>query len=124
MEKAWRDLNREIENKNDHKLGSEFQSIKDELSTMSKTASMDTSIRKQKLESLHKDLHSVGKAAEKDNLDVHLKLLTQASERTEQNMDSEHKRMFGVSIAVVAFVLVSGLLLYNKFRLWEKKHVL
>jgi len=32
--------------------------------------------------------------------------------------------MFGVSIAAIAFVLVAGLSLYNKFLCWEKKHVL
>merc|ERR1712151_395785 len=67
---------------------------------------------------VHKSAHSP------DNIDKHLDKLTQSNTKVLDQLTNEHQKMFGVSIAAIAFIIIAGLSLYNKFRCWEKKHVL
>jgi len=125
MEKTFENLKDELDKRTGHKLGEEFDAIKKELTSLSKVASTETEERHKKLDSLHNDIAHVHKSAtSQDNIDHHLSKLTQSNQRTIDNLNSEHQKMFGVSIAAIAFIVIAGLSLYNKFRCWEKKHVL
>jgi len=125
MEKTFENLKTELDKRTGHKLGAEFDAIKKELTSLSKVASTETQERHKKLESLHEDIAHVHKSAtSQDNIDHHLNKLTESNKRTLENLNGQHQRMFGVSIGAIAFVVIAGLSLYNKFRCWEKKHVL
>lgn len=125
METNFAELKAELDKKTGHKLGAEFDAIKKELTTLSNVASKETQERHSKLESLHADIADVHKSAHSpDNIDKHLDKLTQSNNKVLDQLTNEHQRMFGVSIAAIAFVIISGLSLYNKFRCWEKKHIL
>jgi hypothetical protein len=125
MEKTFENLKVELDKRTGHKLGEEFDAIKKELTSLSKVASTETQERHKKLEVLHADIAHVHKSAtSQDNIDHHLNKLTQSNQRTIENLNQEHSKMFGVSIAAIAFIIIAGLSLYNKFRCWEKKHVL
>jgi len=125
MEKTFEQLKVELDKKTGKKLGEEFDNIKKELSSLSSVASKDTQERHKRIEILHKDIQDVHKTAHSpDNIDQHLSKVTESNQRTLDQLTSEHQRMFGVSIAAIAFIVIAGLSLYNKFRCWEKKHVL
>lgn len=125
MENTFQSLKDEIDKKTGHHLSQEFDLIKKELSSLSTVASQEHKARKERLDVLHKDITHVHKVAHgPDNLDQHLNKLTESNQRTLDQLTSEHQRMFGVSLSAIAFVVVAGLSLYNKFRCWEKKHVL
>jgi hypothetical protein len=125
MEKTFENLKVELDKRTGHHLSAEFDAIKKELTSLSKVASTETQERHKKLDSLHEDIAHVHKSAtSQDNLDHHLSKLTESNKRTIDNLTNEHQKMFGVSIAAVAFIVIGGLSLYNKFRCWEKKHVL
>merc|ERR1719159_685598 len=125
MEATFQNLKAELDRSTGHKLGEEFDAIKKELTSLSKVATTETQERHKRLDSLHDDIAHVHKSAHSsDNIDHHLNKLTQSNQRTIENLNSEHQKMFGVSIAAIAFIVIAGLSLYNKFRCWEKKHVL
>eukprot|EP00929_Paragymnodinium_shiwhaense_P075456 TRINITY_DN38579_c0_g1_i1.p1 TRINITY_DN38579_c0_g1~~TRINITY_DN38579_c0_g1_i1.p1 ORF type:complete len:509 (+),score=157.70 TRINITY_DN38579_c0_g1_i1:36-1562(+) len=125
MEETFENLKKEIDKKTGHKLGEEFDAIKRELTSLSDVASAETQERHKRLDSLHEDISDVHKTASSpDNIDHHLSKLTESNQRTLDQMSTEHQKMFGVSIAAIAFVVIGGLSLYNKFRCWEKKHIL
>merc|ERR1711974_479356 len=98
----------ELDKKTGHKLGAEFDAIKKELTSLSSVASKETEERHARLESLHTD-----------NTDNHLDKLTQSNNKVLDQLTNEHQKMFGVSIAAIAFIIIAGLSLYNKFRCWE-----
>jgi len=125
MEKTFENLKVELDKRTGHKLGEEFDAIKKELTSLSNVASTETQERHKRLDSLHEDIAHVHKSAtSQDNLDHHLNKLTQSNQRTIESLTNEHQKMFGVSIAAIAFIVIAGLSLYNKFRCWEKKHIL
>jgi len=125
MEKNFAELKTEIDKKSGHKLGEEFDAIKKELTTLSSVATKETQERHKKLESLHSDIADVHRSAHSpDMIDRHLDKLTQSNSKVLDKLTSEHQMMFGVSIAAIAFIVIAGLSLYNKFRCWEKKHIL
>jgi hypothetical protein len=125
MEKTFANLKVELDKRTGHKLGEEFDAIKKELTSLSKVASTETQERHKRLDSLHEDIAHVHKSATTaDNIDHHLNKLTQSNQRTLENLTTEHQKMFGVSIAAIAFIVIAGLSLYNKFRCWEHKHIL
>lgn len=125
MEQTFENLKLELDKRTGHKLGEEFDAIKKELTSLSDVASTNTQDRHKRLDSLHEDIAHVHKSATSaDNLDHHLNKLTQSNQRTIDSLNTEHQKMFGVSIAAIAFIVIAGLSLYNKFRCWEKKHVL
>eukprot|EP00746_Dinoflagellata_sp_MGD_P008781 gnl/MRDRNA2_/MRDRNA2_117625_c0_seq1.p1 gnl/MRDRNA2_/MRDRNA2_117625_c0~~gnl/MRDRNA2_/MRDRNA2_117625_c0_seq1.p1 ORF type:complete len:481 (+),score=100.07 gnl/MRDRNA2_/MRDRNA2_117625_c0_seq1:77-1519(+) len=125
MEKAFNLLKSEIDLRSGHNLDKEFEAMKSELTSLSQYASTEHESRHKKLESLHKDLESVkASTGGKEHIDRHLMKLTDSTQRTLDNIQSGHQRTFGVSIGAIAFIVVAGLALYNKFRCWEKKHIL
>merc|ERR1712039_321737 len=125
METNFADLKVEIDKKTGHKLGQEFDAIKKELTSLSSVASRENQERHKRLESLHEDIADVHKSAHSpDNIDKHLDKLTKSNSKVLNQLTNEHQKMFGVSIAAIAFIIIAGLSLYNKFRCWEKKHVL
>jgi len=125
MEGNFAELKNELDKKTGHKLGAEFDAIKKELTSLSSVASKETEERHSRLESLHADIADVHKSAHSpDNIDKHLDKLTQSNVKVLDQLTNEHQKMFGVSIAAIAFIIIAGLSLYNKFRCWEKKHVL
>jgi hypothetical protein len=125
MEETFENLKQEIDKKTGHHLGKEFDAIKQELSSLSSVASQETRERHKRLETLHEDIADVHKTASSpDNIDHHLSKLTESNQRTLDSLTNEHQKMFGVSIAAIGFVIIAGLSLYNKFRCWEKKHIL
>lgn len=125
MESTFENLKNEIDKKTGHHLGAEFEAIKKELSSLSTVATKEAEDRHQRLGTLHADIADVHKSASSpDAIDTHLSKLTESNQRTLVQLTSNHQRMFGVSIAAIAFVIIAGLSLYNKFRCWEKKHVL
>lgn len=125
MEKSFTELKEEIDKKTGHHLGEEFEAIKKELADISVVAFQENKDRHQKLENLHLDIEHVHKAASSsENIDKHLDSLSQSNAKVLDQLTNEHQRMFGVSIAAIAFIIIAGLSLYNKFRCWEKKHVL
>jgi len=92
---------------------------------LSTVATKENKERHKKIESLHEDIVDVHKTASNpDTIDHHLNKLTESNQRTLDSLTTEHQKMFGVSIGAIAFVIIAGLSLYNKFRCWEKKHVL
>lgn len=125
MEKTFELLKQEIDKKTGHHLSAEFDAIKKELATLSTVATKETKERHQRLDTLHTHITDVHKTAQSsDFIDTHLNKLTQSNQRTLDSLSNEHQRNFGVSIAAIAFVVIAGLSLYNKFRCWEKKHIL
>lgn len=126
MEQTFDQLKKELDKKTGHKLGEEFEAIKKELSSLSKVASSETQERHRRLDSLHEDIaHVHKKATSHDNsFDQHLNKLTESNQRTMDSLTNEHQKMFGVSIAAIAFIIVAGFSLYHKFSCWEKKHIL
>lgn len=125
MENNFQVLKTELDKKTGHKLGEEFEAIKKELTTLSNVASKETEERHSKLESLHNDIADVHKTAHSpDSIDKHLDKLSETNIKVLDQLTTEHQSMFGVSVVAIAFVVVAGLALYNKFRCWEKKHVL
>lgn len=125
MEQSFAELKAELDKKTGHNLGKEFEAIKSELVSLSSVASQSTQERHKKLETLHSDIAEVHKTAHSpDQIDRHLDKLTQSNSKVLDKLASEHRMMFGVSIAAIAFIIIAGLSLYNKFRCWEKKHIL
>jgi len=125
MEGTFENLKNEIDKKTGHHLGAEFELIKSELSSLSTVATKEAQDRHTRLGTLHADIADVHKSAKSpDNIDAHLNKLTESNQRTLVQLNNNHQKMFGVSIAAIAFVIIAGLSLYNKFRCWEKKHVL
>lgn len=125
MEASFGELKEELDKKTGHKLGAEFDAIKKELTSLSDVASRETEERHSRLESLHADIADVHRSAQSpDNIDKHLDKLSESNKMVLDQLTKEHQNMFGVSIAAIAFVIIAGLSLYNKFRCWEKKHVL
>jgi len=125
MEKNFRELQAEIDRKSGHKLGEEFAAIKDELSSLSSLTSKNSHERQKRLERVHGDIADVHRAAHSaDGIDKHLDKLMASNSEVIDKLNGEHHMMFGVSIAALAFIIVAGLSLYNKFRCWEKKHSL
>merc|ERR1712217_741905 len=120
MESNFADLKAELDKKTGHKLGAEFDAIKKELTSLSSVASKETEERHSRLESLHADIADVHKSAHSpDNIDKPLDKLTQSNTKVLDQLTNEHQKMFGVSIAAIAFIVIAGLSLYNKFRCWE-----
>jgi len=125
MEDDLAALKSAVDQKSGHKLDAEFAAIKGELSSLSGTTHRDTQERHQRLESLHKDIAEVHKTAHSsDTLDKHLDKLSKSNDKILEQLSSEHHKMFGVSIGAVAFVMVAGLSLYNRFHCWDKTHIL
>lgn len=125
METSFAELKVELDKKTGHKLGEEFDAIKEELTSLSTAAVKESKERHHKLETLHADIADVHKTAQSsDNIDKHLDKLTESNSKVLDQLTSEHQKMFGVSIAAIGFIIIAGLSLYNKFRCWEKKHVL
>merc|ERR1719316_531156 len=125
MEQAFNALKEEIGTRSGVSLDDEFNQMKKELSTLSKYASTEHETRHKKLETLHKELEGV-KASSfgGSSVDAHLDKLTDSTQKTLDKLQTGHQTTFGVSIAAIAFIVIAGLALYNKFRCWEKKHVL
>lgn len=95
------------------------------MSTLSTVAHKESSDRHQRLEALHTDITQVHKSAHSsESIDKHLDKLTESNTKVLSQLNDEHQTMFGVSIGAIAFIIIAGLSLYNKFRCWEKKHVL
>lgn len=125
METNFNELKAELDKKTGHHLATEFEAIKQELTTLSDVASKETQDRHSRLESLHHDIADVHKSAHSpDNIDKHLDKLSASNDKVLDQLTNEHQTMFGVSLAAIAFIVIAGLSLYNKFRCWEKKHVL
>jgi len=125
LENTFAELKAELDKKTGHNLGAEFEAIKGELVSLSSVASQSTQERHKKLETLHSDIAEVHKTAHSpDMIDRHLDKLTQSNTKVLDKLASEHRMMFGLSIAAIAFIMIAGLSLYNKFRCWEKKHIL
>jgi len=125
MEETFENLKKELDKKTGHKLGEEFDAIKKELTSLSDVASAETQERHKRLDVLHEDISDVHKTASApDNIDHHLTELAESNQKTLSQLSNSHQKLFGVSIAAIAFVIISGLSLYNKFRCWEKKHIL
>lgn len=127
MEQQFKQLKEDLDKTSGHKLDAEFDAMKKELVSLSQYASSETKERHSKLDTLHKDISQVHKASSifgPDHIDKHLSQLEEGHKRTLENLKGEHQKMFGVSIAAIAFIVIAGLSLYNKFRCWEKKHVI
>lgn len=124
LEKTFALIKGEINKKSGHDLSKEFEDIKKELTTLSTVASTESKEKHAKLEELHKNIADVHQAVQTPEHGEALTKLTEATQRTIDNVTTEHQRMFGISIAAIAFIIIAGLSLYNKFRCWEKKHIL
>jgi len=125
VEETFRSLKEEIDKKTGHNLGAEFEAIKKELADMHATAHRDTDRRGKKLADLHSDIEHVHKTASSGgDISGDLDSLSKSNEQVLDQLTNQHQRMFGVSIFAIAFIIIAGLSLYNKFRCWEKKHVL
>jgi len=125
MEATFENLKQEIDKKTGHHLGKEFDAIKHELTHLSTVATKGTKERHKSIDSVHEAISDAHKtASSSDKIDHHLNKLAESSQRTMTSLTNGHQKMFGVSIVAIAFVIVAGLALYNKFRCWEKKHIL
>jgi hypothetical protein len=125
MEKSFGELKDELDKKTGHNLGAEFEAIKAELTAISKSATQETKTSHEKLSALHEEIAHVHKSsAVGASIDKHLDKLSESNVKVLDQLQGEHQKMFGVSIAAIAFIIIAGLSLYNKFRCWEKKHVL
>jgi len=125
MEKTFENLKTELDRRTGHKLGSEFDAIKEELTSLAGVASQEHKERHARLESLHEDISQVHQSATSDDsIDKHLNKLSESHQRTMDNLNGQHRSMFSVSIGAIAFIVIAGLALYSKFSNWEKKHCL
>jgi len=104
-------------------IAEEFETIKNELAVIHKDYHADTAANGQKLDSVHSHIGAAQKSAATGNdMSAHFDTLSDTSAQTIDQLTAGHQRMFGVSIAAIAFIIVAGLSLYNKFRCWEKRH--
>jgi hypothetical protein len=125
METTFRELRKAIESKSGDNMASHFDAIKMELSSLSSTATDHTLDRRKKMEALHSDIAHVHRSAHSgESIDSQMNKLTESNDELLNQLTGEHQKMFGVSIAAIAFIIVMGLSLYNKFRCWEKKHIM
>jgi len=125
LEQTFKLLKAEIDKKTGHKLSEEFEALKKDLMDIHSAAHKDNADRGKKLESLHADIQTAHKnAGSGADIGGHLDTLSQSNAKVIDQLTSEHQRNFGVSIFAIAFIIIAGLSLYNKFRCWEKKHVL
>jgi len=71
------------------------------------------------------DIQHVNKAASsKSDVNGFIDKLDEANTKVIEKLTAESKSTFSMSIIAIAFIIIAGLSLYNKFRCWEKKHVL
>ena len=112
--RSFQHVKKEIDKKTGHNLGEEFESIKKELADIHAAAHRDTDARGKKLADLHSDIENVHKSAAGGDISGHLDSLSRSNEKMLDQLASQHKRMFGVSIFAIAFIIVAGLSLYNK----------
>lgn len=124
MEQAFQQLQEEVDIKAGHHIIDDFKKIKDEISHLSVAATDGHKQHQETLDLLHQDISSVQTASSHSNLDDHLNKVTESHQRTLNTLTSGHQQTFGVSVLAIVLVMVAGLALYNKFRSWEKKHVL
>lgn len=125
METSFTELKSELDKKTGHHLEEEFSALKKELTSLSSVATKETHERHKRLEELHTDIQGAGKSAGSTaDLGKHLTKMADSHTKVIENLESTGTRMFGVSIAAISFIVVAGLSLYQKFRSWEKKHVL
>ena len=112
--RSFQSVKAEIDKKTGHNLGEEFEAIKKELADIHAAAHRDTDARGKKLADLHIDIENVHKSAAGGDISGHLDSLSRSNEKMLDQLASQHKRMFGVSIFAIAFIIVAGLSLYNK----------
>jgi hypothetical protein len=125
MENTFAKFKQELDRKTGHSFSTDFAAISTELSSLSNVAATETAERQKQLETLHVDIKDVHtKVKDTKSIDNHLTELTEANQRTIEKLSTGQSNMFGVSVCAIVFVLIAGLSLYNKFRCWEKKHVL
>mmetsp|Transcript_25924 Transcript_25924/g.54766 ORF Transcript_25924/g.54766 Transcript_25924/m.54766 type:complete len:490 (-) Transcript_25924:89-1558(-) len=125
MEHSWNEFKESANHILQTNAQADFDAIKTELSSLSSVASKETQDRHKRLESLHTDIADAHKTAKStESIDKHLDKQRDSNVLLIDTLNNEHQNMFGVSIAAIAFILVAGLALYNKFRCWEHKHVL
>ncbi|CAD7967535.1 unnamed protein product [Amoebophrya sp. A120] len=120
LEKIFGELKQEINQKTGHDLDKEFDDIKAELVQLSQTANSETERRKEKMQALHDDLEqmrgsTMGGALEK---------LTETNNAVLESLSSGHQWSLFISLCAVGIILLAGLALYQRFRNWEKKHIL
>lgn len=121
LEKVFVDLKGEINQRTGHDLDKEFADIKDELFSLSSVANEDTAARTEKLKTLSTDLQKIKQGPEMDH---HLERLTQTHNKVLETLNSGHRWSFMISCVAIVLILFAGLALYQKFRKWEKKHIL
>jgi hypothetical protein len=121
----WIFVRQEINTRTGHDLDSEFQTIKDDLMHLSKTASAETAKRRDKMRELHKDLDGIQSQKHTgQSMERHLDDLTKTNKKVMDKLSSSHNWNFFMSAAAIVLIAGGGFLLYSRFRNWEKKHIL
>jgi len=124
-EHSFEMLKSEMNKQTGHKLSEEFETLKKDLIDIHSVAAKHNTDRGKELERLHVDIQHVNKAASsKSDVNVFIDKLDEANSKVIKQLNAESQSTFSVSIIAIAFIIIAGLSLYNKFRCWEKKHVL
>lgn len=110
-----------------HDLDAEFAELKKELGGLSTEASNVHKERTEKIAAMHTHVEEVRRTAGNGYPSIfqrHVDKIAESHENVHQNVSTGHQMSFGLSVAAVAFIFVSGMSLYMRFRCWEKKHCL
>lgn len=117
-------LKDEVKQRSGSNMDEEFNSMKKELNTLTKYASTEHAARQKKVDSLHKDIDAVKSTAGDQALETHLNALVDQNQLLHEAINQGSWRTFWISVVAIIFIVVAGFGLYNKFRCWEKKHIL
>uniref|UniRef100_A0A7S0ZTH9 Uncharacterized protein n=1 Tax=Noctiluca scintillans TaxID=2966 RepID=A0A7S0ZTH9_NOCSC len=124
MEEALSALNSELDGKSGHDAGESYRTLQNEL--LGIVSGRDDAMQRhsQQLDTIHEGLKLVSSASAQPDLDAHIERLSNVSQRALNHAVAEHERSFGITFGALVFIGIGGILLYSKFRAWEKKHVL
>ncbi|CAD7951977.1 unnamed protein product [Amoebophrya sp. A25] len=120
LERIFNELKAEINQKTGHDLDKEFEEIKHELVQLSQVASTETEKRKEKMAALHEDLESM----KENTMGGALEKLTETNNAVLESLSSGHRWSFVISLCAIGIIIMAGFALYQRFRNWEKKHIL
>jgi len=125
LERSFQSLKTEIDSRSGKMMDKEFEKMKSELVSLSKYAKTEQTSRARKLDKLSKEIDQIKNAAGSSvNIDEHVEKLTESTDKVLETVSNSHRITFSASLFAIAFIFIAGLSLYNKFRCWEKKHVL
>jgi len=124
MEEALSALDTELDKKSPEKVRALYGQLNSDLTSISRETQQNTAQSVGKLDNIFTSIHRAKREAKRDTLVKHIDRISDAGDRALNSVNNEHHKVYGVSLAMILFIVGSGVRLYLKFKSWEKKHVL